>query len=177
MCIRDSSSLLNRLSEASRLEQAVQTAEMEEVDLAGLVRGCVAGYRLANPSRRIETRLPPGPLYLPLAPDLIVQMLDKLIANALDFGLPDRPIGIELQQQDRDILLKVLNFGPLLPLDDLDTLFDSMVSIRDKTTGVPHLGLGLYIVRLIAEGHGGRVTAENLADGSGVCFRVRLPRV
>ena len=171
------STLLNRLSEATRLEQAVQTAALEEVDLVELIRGCVEGYRLANPGRGIELAAPPGPLWLRLAPDLIVQMLDKLIANALDFGLPGRPIRIELQAQDRDILLKVLNFGPLLPLEHGQALFDSMVSIREKGGVEAHLGLGLYIVRLIAECHGGRVEAENLPDGSGVCFRVRLSRV
>ncbi len=38
----------------------------------------------------------------------------------------------------------------------------------------PHLGLGLYIVRMIAEYHGGRITAQNLGDGSGVVFSLRL---
>ncbi len=171
------SALLNRLSEATRLEQAVQTVEMEVVDLVGLIRGCVQGYRLANPSRQIEFVAPPGPLRLRLAPDLIVQMLDKLLANALDFGLPERPIRVELMEQDRDILLKVLNFGPRLPLAGTDTLFGAMVSLRDKGGRQPHLGLGLHIVRLIAECHGGGVEAEDLADGSGVCFRVRLARV
>ena len=48
-------------------------------------------------------------------------------------------------------------------------LFDSMVSVREKS-GQVHLGLGLHIVRLIMDFHGGRVRAENLDDGSGVRF-------
>jgi signal transduction histidine kinase len=52
-----------------------------------------------------------------------------------------------------------------------------MVSVRPQTGGaVPHLGLGLYIVRLVAEFHGGRVRAENRTDGTGVEIVVTLPR-
>jgi len=39
----------------------------------------------------------------------------------------------------------------------------------------PHLGLGLYVARLIAEFHGGSIAAANLADGSGVSVRLTLP--
>ena len=51
-------------------------------------------------------------------------------------------------------------------------VFDSMVSVREDSSD-RHLGLGLYVAKLIAEGHGGRITAEN-ADG-GVRFSVILP--
>ena len=56
-----------------------------------------------------------------------------------------------------------------------ESLFDSLVSRRSEKSEQPHLGLGLYIVRLVAEFHEGRVTATNLPDGSGVEFRVTLP--
>ena len=58
-------------------------------------------------------------------------------------------------------------------------LFDSMVTLRHPVTegrgSNEHLGLGLYIVRLVAEFHGGTVRAENLPDGAGVRFAVELP--
>jgi signal transduction histidine kinase len=51
-----------------------------------------------------------------------------------------------------------------------------MVSVRRGTGGdVPHLGLGLYIVRLIAEFHHGKVRADNRDDGGGVVVTVMLP--
>jgi signal transduction histidine kinase len=50
-----------------------------------------------------------------------------------------------------------------------------MVSMRSDQGGEPHLGLGLYIVRLIAEFHGGRVAARNRDDGRGVVVTVTLP--
>jgi K+-sensing histidine kinase KdpD len=55
-------------------------------------------------------------------------------------------------------------------------LFDSMVSVRAAgDAGAPHLGLGLYIVRVIAEFHGGFAQAANRTDGTGVIVAVTLP--
>ena len=72
--------------------------------------------------------------------------------------------------------MAIVNYGAKLPADMEDQLFNSMISLRqDKTGNDPHLGLGLYIVRLIAEFSGGSVKAENLSTGDGVRFIVELP--
>jgi len=64
----------------------------------------------------------------------------------------------------------------LLPDSMTQQIFNSLVSVREENhSGGTHLGLGLYIVRLIAEIHGGAVTAENLNNRSGVVFRVVMP--
>jgi signal transduction histidine kinase len=106
------------------------------------------------------------------APDLYAQMLDKLAANAADFSAGDEPIRVRLEADGR---LTVSNSGPLLPAEMAGRLFESMVSFRGAEGKEPHLGLGLYIVRLIAEFHGGRARAANREDGSGVVIRVDCP--
>ena len=58
-----------------------------------------------------------------------------------------------------------------------DHLFESMVTVRTADAGSesePHLGLGLYIVRMIAEFHGGTAVARNFTGGDGVEFVVEL---
>ncbi len=170
------SRILTSMTEATRLEHLLQHSERESFDLAAVVAGCVNGYRLAYPVARFELAAPAGPLPTEGAPDLIAQMLDKLVANAVDFALPETPVRVELETEQNAARLRVINDGPPLPDAMQGRLFESMVSIRPHGPGrEPHLGIGLYIVRLIVEFHGGTVTAENRPNGRGVVFGVKLP--
>lgn len=170
------STLLARMSEATRLEQALQQAEREPFDLRALVEGCVAGYLDVYPDQAISAELPGTPIALTGVPDLMAQMLDKLVANAVEFSSGGEPVRVRLASGPDAIVLSVENAGPELPADMEGRLFDSMVSVRSRRDPAPHLGLGLYIVRLVAEFHGGSVRAANRAGGSGARFSVWLPR-
>ena len=170
--------ILARMTEASRLEQSLQAATRERFDAVAVVRGCVEGYRMAYgsargapASRQFELSLPEHPLMAQGAPDLLAQMLDKLVENAVDFAAAGTAIRIALTAEGR---LRVENDGPSLPEPLTDSLFGSMVSHRDARSAVPHLGLGLYIARLIAEFHGGTLRAENLPASRGVAFEATL---
>jgi dedicated sortase system histidine kinase len=177
--------ILARMSEATRLEQTLQHEQPSRFDLCKVVGGSVEGYRLAYPQRDIRfiEPLECGTNGIPVlgVADLIAQLLDKLVANANDFANPATPIEITLQTHADKAILRVVNQGPPLPEDMQDSLFDSMVSVRSQKGDEPHLGLGLYIVRLITEFHHGRVEALNRNDlpngESGVEFRAELPVV
>jgi dedicated sortase system histidine kinase len=165
-----------RMSEATRLEQSLAGVDKERFDLAEVVQGCVEGYRLAHGDRSFVVEAEPGPWPVAGSPDLVAQMLDKLAANAVEFSDAGRPIRFGLRREGGLARLTVFNEGPPLPAGMHDRLFESMVSVRDKPRDDdPHLGLGLYIVRLIAGFHGGRASARNCADPAGVEFRVDFP--
>jgi two-component system sensor histidine kinase ChvG len=168
--------ILTRLSEATRLEQAMQSAEKELTDINALVKNCTEGYRLAYTANVFELSSADERISSTIAPDLFVQMLDKMIANAVDFGAAGKPIVIKLSKNRNLWQIAVVNYGSSLPADMEDQLFNSMISMRaDKTDNDPHLGLGLYIVRLIAEYFDGIATARNLPDNTGVIIMVDLP--
>ncbi len=176
--LRRLATILSRMSEATRLEEVLAATERETFDLATVVRGCVEGYRLANPGREIPLREAGGPLLVRGAPDLLAQLLDKLVDNALGFAPPGTPVHVALEREGRLARLSVANEGPPLPKQMEGRLFESMVSIRPTgDRSVPHLGLGLYIVRLIAEFHGGEARACNRERGTGVVVKVSLPLV
>lgn len=170
--------LVTRLSEAARLELALQEARTEPVVVQDLLRRCVEGYSAAFGNVVFEDRGGAQPLVHALAPDLIEQMLDKLIANAADFRLPGTPITVGLDVDPAGWSLTVANRGPILPESMHGQLFDSMVSVRPaRGAQEPHLGLGLYIVRLIAEFHGAVVAGANLPGKDGARFSVTFPRI
>ncbi|BFI94862.1 MAG: proteobacterial dedicated sortase system histidine kinase [Rhodanobacter sp.] len=168
--------LVRAMSEASRMERAIAAAEPEDVDLREVVRGCAAAYRPLAGARRLDCVLPDEPLHLHCAPEPIAQALDKLFDNALSFTPPDGWLQLSLRAIDGGAEIELSNQGPLLPAAMQGRLFDSLVSLRDKATpgDAPHLGLGLYVVRLVAERHGGIASARNLDDGNGVAFSLRL---
>ena len=170
------STIFTRMSEATRLEQSLATVEREKFDLATVVRGCVEGYRIAHRDRQFLFDAGAAPYPINGAPDLVAQMLDKLAANAVEFSKADSTIRFRLRGDDARVRLSVSNEGPPLPADMRDRLFESMVSVRDQQSQAQaHLGLGLYIVRLIAGFHGGVAMATNLDDGSGVEVSVEFP--
>lgn len=163
---------LTRMAEATRLESLVRQAEREPFDAREVLSGCVRGYESIYGNRKFSLALPDQPVMLKGAPDLYAQMVDKLAANAVDFSDGEEPIRVRLDAQGS---LTVSNSGALLPPEIAGRLFESMVSGRSGSSGEPHLGLGLYIVRLIAEFHGGQARAANREDGSGVVVRVDCP--
>jgi signal transduction histidine kinase len=163
------------MSEAQRLEGALRTAEWAVIDLGGMLGHCVDGYRSVHPDQAIALDLPAEPIELRCAPDLIAQALDKLVDNAVSLGPPDCRVTISLKRQEGECLLGVANTGTRLPDVAREQLFNSLVSLRDKKAGRSHLGLGLHIVKLVAEAHGGSVGARNLPDEGGVEFTIRLP--
>ncbi|HKT74394.1 MAG TPA: ATP-binding protein [Steroidobacteraceae bacterium] len=168
--------ILVAMGAASRVEEAISHAERARFDLVAVIVGAVDSYRVAFPSRRFATETPPEPLQMEGAPDLIVQMLDKLVDNAVDFSADGATITVRLLH-DPDptrAVLEVDNPGPPIPAETGGQLFESLWQSRSGSDTRPHFGLGLYIVRLIAEFHGGSAAAESLPGDRGARFRVRL---
>jgi dedicated sortase system histidine kinase len=175
--LRRLDTIISRMSEATRLEHALEDAEPERFDLAEVMAASVESYRSAWPQEAFRYSSPSQPCPILGMPDLVVQMLDKLVGNAIDFRAPGTAIDVGIERSGDDIVLAICNQGPPLPAEMSDKLFQSMVSIRDgkgdyKGPEDLHLGLGLYIVRLIAEAHGAQARAFNRADGGGVCMQV-----
>ncbi len=167
--------IFDAMAEATRLESAIANTPRERFDLREVVAGCVEAYRTIYPAARFAAILPSETIAVMGNPELIAQMLDKLIANAVDFAAPETTIDVALSVAGRQVVLRVANKGPALPEGMQARLFDSMVSMRPAGSVAPHLGLGLYIVRLIAEFHQGTARIANRDDAAGIAVTIQLP--
>jgi dedicated sortase system histidine kinase len=167
--------ILTNMSEATRLEQMLQTSEKETMDLAKVIAGCVEGYRLAYPDAVLDADLQ-GPVMIRGVPEYIAQLMDKLIANAVEFSYHKKPITVFCRAIKDRAVLRVTNSGPYLPEEMKGRLFDSMISVRpQEKQKEPHLGMGLHIARLITEFHQGQIRAENLKEFEGVAITLVIP--
>ena len=167
-------SIVQNLADAANLEESLEAEELEVVDIDQLLNSYVANCRITHPECEFVYRGPGHRVYAEVADYRIEQLLDKIVDNAIDFHRTNSPIRIQLDTHRDDLQITVANRGPTLPAKAEASLFDSMVSHRGPQNRL-HFGLGLYVVRIIAEYHGGFVRAINLADGSGVAIMVQLP--
>ena len=169
------SAILLAMGAATRVEEAIGNAERSRFNLTPVIASAVSAYRVAFPERRFTAELAPDPIEIDGAPDLIVQLLDKLIDNAVDFSPAGATITVRLRREPSAAVLEVDNPGPPLAPETRSRLFESLWQSRSGSDSRPHFGLGLYIVRLIAEYHRGGVAAADLPVGEGARFGVRLP--
>jgi len=157
-------SILRNLTEAANLEQAMQSETREIVDLIELIE-----------SQKFKVIIHSRPILVEVAPDYIAQALDKLVDNAIDFAAPDTAIVFKVRRLDDFAQIDIINQGSRLPEGMAERIFEPLVSLGRKDAQKISLGMGLYIVKLIASFHGGDVIARNLMSSDGVIFSLSLP--
>lgn len=167
--------ILIAMGAATRVEEAIGSTDRARFDLTPVIASAVNAYRIAFPERQFAADLPAESVEIEGAADLIVQLLDKLIDNAVDFSPAGATITVRLRREPAAAVLEVDNPGPPLAPEARGRLFESLWQSRSGSDSRPHFGLGLYIVRLIAEYHRGGVAAADLPGGEGARFGVRLP--
>jgi len=168
--------ILTNMSEASRLEQILQSSDKEKTDIGKVIDACVQEYQQIYPDVVFESKISLSPVRIMGNADYIAQLMDKLIANAVEFSVPGKPVRIACYADHGEAVVSVANSGPYLDHTMKDRIFDSMVSLRPEgKKKQPHLGMGLHIARMIAEFHKGYIEADNLIEDEGVMVVLRIP--
>jgi hypothetical protein len=147
--------------------------ELAELDLHAVVAEAVDELRVAFPARTL-LHVTLGAGRCKASADRLVQMIGNLVANAAAYGAPDEPVVITSTVDDSSFSLAIHNGGPPIPERLIATLFDPMTR-GEGDTPVHSIGLGLYIVRKIAQAHGGDALVNSSA-GRGTTFTISCPR-
>lgn len=171
--------LADDLLELARWEGGRLRVDVQEVDLAELVRGTLDEW---TPEARrhgisLQVRLPVGPLNFNGDPIRLTQAVGNLVENALKYAGSGGWVRVDLAPpQSRNYELTVTDSGPGIPQDVLPRIFERYFRVEGRASGGPGgMGLGLAIARAIVLAHGGELTAES-PRGSGARFVIHLPR-
>jgi signal transduction histidine kinase len=111
-------------------------------------------------------------------PARMEQVLSNLIGNAIMHGSRETPVEVSLDVGETEALLEVRNRGPVIPADQIASLFQPFTqgaSAGNDTERPRGLGLGLYIVQEIVSAHDGTISVDS-DDDRGTRFCIRLPR-
>jgi signal transduction histidine kinase/CheY-like chemotaxis protein len=176
--IRQQVRLVDDLLDLSRIVHGKFQLRFESFDLCEQVRMAIEPFEEAAALRRVRlvVSLPSTPVLMWGDGPRVQQIASNLIANAVKFTPPGGQIGVHLTARDREALLEVEDTGDGIAAEDLAVIFESF---RQGGVGVPHrrggLGIGLDLVKRLAEMHDGTVEAFSEGLGYGARFHVRLP--
>jgi signal transduction histidine kinase len=108
--------------------------------------------------------------------DALRRVVENLLANAFKYGKPDTPVTIRISSREDRMVLQVHNFGLPIPIEEQEQLFQAFQRADSaKISGKMGWGLGLALVREVAEAHGGSVGVESSAE-NGTTFTFDIPQ-
>lgn len=144
------------------------------VQLDALVTECVAAIRRQAPDHDVQIEIA-GPIVVQGDQGRLSQLLSNLLLNAVRHTPPGTHVRVRLAQQGQVVELAVADDGPGIPAEHLPHIWDRYYRVhKAHSRAVGGTGLGLPLVKYIAEAHGGHVAVASGA-GQGATFTVTLP--
>ena len=172
------SGLVNDLLEVSRAGQGRFELQQQEFDLIPVVHEVVQRYReiSAEEGRITFAVKAPGALRITGDAMRIEQALANLIGNAVKYSPSGGEIRVAVEERGDEVALIVADDGIGIPPEDLPTLARPFARGSRRARTFSGMGIGLYLARLVAEGHGGSIALASPGEDRGTTVTVRLPR-
>lgn len=167
---------LRRMAEdvldVNQLEASRFRLSLDQVDLGDLVTEVARDLGRGQ----VQLVLQSEPVVVEADPDRLRVMVEHVIRNAVQYSPAGASILVTVSGNASDARVVVKDQGVGLAPGDLTVLFQKYGQSRNlKAQGLQGVGLGLYVTRLLAEAHGGSVTADSTGPGLGTTFQIALP--
>ncbi|HQU36293.1 MAG TPA: ATP-binding protein [Anaerolineales bacterium] len=167
--------LINDLLDLGSVEAGMDTRR-EFVHLDAILQYTLNMLQGTIKTKRIKvhTEITPSLPAIRANPIRLRQLLDNVVGNAIKYSHPGGEVNIAILAEGDQIILKVSDNGPGIPVEDQPHIFDKFYRGSNITENVTGSGLGLAIVKSIVDGHQGRIWVESAA-GAGTSFFIVLP--
>ena len=167
------SDLIAQLLQMTRLEQGTQSISMEQADISSLVEVICEEQPALPRGITLQADIQPE-IEAWFDVTLMSRLLQNLINNAARYGRENGHIWVVLRCVEEKVILSVRDDGIGIPADRLDKIWKRFYQVESARGAESGAGLGLTMVRQIAELHGGTVTVDS-REGEGSCFTLRFP--
>ncbi|QBG36652.1 ATP-binding protein [Litorilituus sediminis] len=165
----------------SRMENTVQTLQIENFNLVALINNIIADEQFIANQKRIKLRLhAPKNINISADSGLLSSAISNLLSNAIKYSDEDSTIDIKLVANKDTVLISVSDSGCGVPQESIEQLFNAFYRVneaRDRNTG--GIGLGLAIAKQAIIAHQGKIYAKNNLDPqsnvTGLTVTIELP--
>jgi len=168
--------LIDNLLNSSRLIDGGggQYFHPAEMDMATLLQEVCDLHREMVPGARIAERIATAPMRMVGDPKLLFQVFSNLLSNAIKYSPDGGVIAVDAALASDEVVVTIADHGIGVPAGDLDRLFERYHR-GSNVSGIVGTGVGLYLVKMVVDMHGGAVAVES-TEGEGARFTIRLPR-
>jgi signal transduction histidine kinase len=165
--------LLEDLLSATRAEELLAPAALLPVDLASLAAEVVSSMAPTHSERPLLMDVECSPVVRGEEKRLR-QLVVNLVTNAFKYAPGSEPVTVRVRCEAKRALLQVVDHGLGVPVEDRERIFERYARLPGPSANRPGVGLGLYIVRIISENHGGHATVDD-TPGGGATVTIDLP--
>ena len=177
--VRQLTGLLDDLLDVSSIARGKLELRRRVVALAQLVEAATVSTaaRRADSEQRLILSLPDEPLHVDADPRRVEQVLANLLVNASKYSDPGTEIRLEVRSDAEEAVIEVSDHGFGIDPQMIERIFEPFMQAprRDGGPLAGGLGIGLTLVRQLAELHGGSAVARSAGLGRGSTFTIRLP--
>jgi two-component system phosphate regulon sensor histidine kinase PhoR len=169
---------VERMLLLGRLEDGATPPPMHPLDLRLVVQDSIDRVRpqVELKGGKVVAHLADDPLTVTGDADRLTTAVDNLLQNAVKFSVDPPRVEVAGSVTNGDVELVIKDEGVGIPAAALGRLFEKFYRVEDpRLRNVAGTGIGLYLVRHVIEGHGGRVDVESV-PGRGTTFRIWLPQ-